>query len=155
MSPIVHNIIIYGAIGCFIFTVFLILIAYSGIYKFIRHDDGQFKSKLTWQAVASLTTFLIFLTTLLYLGNIRLLTTTESDPGFYILWANASGIFLVIHLYDLVIIDYLIVVKWHPGFLKMPDTEYYTTFKPHLVGFVKGLPFGVLVSMLVTILSTL
>lgn len=58
------------------------------------------------------------------------------------------GIFFVANLWDLLILDYLLLLKFRPSFLKLPDTPYYTTFKPHLQGWVRGLAIGIATSLI-------
>ena len=57
-------------------------------------------------------------------------------------WGVAYGIYFIINLYDFVVLDYLVVVRWHPAFLKLPDTDYYRTIRPHAEGFVRGSVIG-------------
>ena len=76
-------------------------------------------------------------------------------PGFEILFLNAFGIYFFLMLFDLIVLDYLIVVKWHPKFLNLPDTDYYTKFKPHLKGFGRGLAIGIIFSAIISYISIL
>ena len=98
--------------------------------------------------------FCIFLLALLYWGNLRLIGK-EGDQPFYALFLNSFGTFMFLHLYDLLILDYLIVVKWHPKFLKLPNTEYYHSMKPHIQGFIRGIPIGIVAALISAFLSQL
>lgn len=49
---------------------------------------------------------------------------------------------MLVNLYDFVVLDYLVIVRWHPAFLELPDTDYYTTTRPHAEGFVRGMVIG-------------
>jgi hypothetical protein len=144
----IKNIFEVGLVGCAGFTCFLLIMAYSGIASEMRDEEGNFRKKRSLKSFFGAALFILFLFGLLYLGNVRLLNNTENTPGWVKLWLNGFGIFFIIHLFDLIVLDYLIVVKWHPRFLKLPDTDYYTSFKPHVDGFVRGIPIGIVASFL-------
>ncbi len=59
----------------------------------------------------------------------------------------AYGIFFIINLYDFVVLDYLVIVRWHPAFLQLPETDYYRTTRPHAEGFARGCVIGVPTSL--------
>ena len=62
--------------------------------------------------------------------------------------------FALVNLYDLVVLDYTLVVRHRPAFIKgLPDTAYYTTMKPHLQGFARGLLVGVVTSLISALLA--
>lgn len=68
--------------------------------------------------------------------------------SFLEMWAGAYAIFFLANLYDLVVVDYVLVVRHRPGFITgLPDTPYYTTMKPHVQGFARGLVIGLLISL--------
>lgn len=152
-DQLLSNILRMGFIGCAVFTVFVIFMAFSGIASEMRDEEGNFRKKRNVKSILGGLLFILFLLGLLILGNHQLFKAPEANPNFLILFVNAFGIFFFIHLFDLVVLDYLIVVKWHPKFLKLPDTEYYSTFQPHLKGFLKGIPLGIFASLIATILS--
>ncbi|MCW5518029.1 hypothetical protein [Muriicola sp. Z0-33] len=149
----IENMLIVGAIGSGLFTCFLALFAISGWVKYLRDEAGRFQKKWNWKAVSSVFIFIVLLLGILLWGNNRLGLYYMDNPTSIALFLNAFGIFFFIHLFDLIIIDYFLIVKWHPKFLNLPDTEYYTTIKPHFIGFVRGLPFGIIGSILATAIS--
>ena len=153
ISTLLINILKFGGIGSLIFTFVLILMSVSGLAAAVRTPEGKFRKNISWKSGFAFTSFLLFLVLLFYFGNLSFANSLNTFPPFLFLWANAFGIFLVVHLYDLFIIDYLIIVKWHPDFLNLPDTEYYNSFKPHVEGFKRGLFFGLLFSLLVSLAS--
>lgn len=152
MNNIVINIVQFGGIGSLIFTGYVSIMAYTGMISETRNKEGNFKKKLSWKALTGIILLISLLFGLLYLGNIRFIEMNEGDTSFIFLWMNSFGIFFFIHLYDLIVLDYLIVVKWHPKFLKLPDTDYYRSFKPHFIAFVKGVPIGIGVSLIISLM---
>ncbi len=148
-----QSILTTGGIGCLAFTVFLVLMACSGIAAEMRDEEGNRKKSRSLKSILGGTLFLVFLIGILLISNIYLIQHAEVPTGIVALWGHAFGVFMIIHLYDLIVLDYLVIVRWHPDFLHLPDTPYYTKFKPHLVGFAKGIPLGIGASFLAALLA--
>ena len=148
---LLKNILITGAIGSLVFTLLVILFAYSGLAAEIRDEYGQFRRRMSLKAILGVLVFISFLLGLLVTSNILLSNRMEQSPEFSELWINSFGVFMFVHIYDLVVLDYLIIVKWHPAFLKLPETAYYKTIKPHVYGFFRGIPFGMVLSLVVSL----
>ncbi len=69
--------------------------------------------------------------------------------SFLAMWAMAYAIFFLVNLYDLIVLDYILVVHHRPRFITgLPDTPYYTTMKPHVLGFARGLIIGIVISLI-------
>lgn len=153
MNSVIENILNIGGVGCLFFTAFVLFMAYTGIASEMRDEEGHFKKKRNFKSILGGTLFIFFLIGLLYVGNLCLMESAEESPGLLLLWINSFGIFFLIHLYDLVVLDYIVVVKWHPKFLNLPETKYYRSFRPHLNGFLKGLPIGIGASLITSILT--
>lgn len=151
----INNILFVGGIGCVLFTGWLILFGLSGWVKHVRDKEGEFRNKWNWQGVLGMAVFAAFLLGVLVWGNLRLQTLCMEPPRFTLLFLNSFGIFLMIHLFDLIVIDYLLIVLWHPKFLNLPNTEYYTSIRPHIKGFAKGIPIGLVASGIAATLSLL
>jgi hypothetical protein len=82
--------------------------------------------------------------------------TTVVQFSFGQMWGLAYAIFFLANLYDLVVLDYILVVKHRPSFITgLPDTPYYTTMKPHVQGFTRGLVIGAITSLVSALLAQL
>ncbi|HMB62995.1 MAG TPA: hypothetical protein VKN36_07985 [Eudoraea sp.] len=149
----IDNILYAGGIGCVLFTIWLILFGLGGWVRHVRDKEGKFRKKWNWQGVLGMTVFAAFLLGVLVWGNLRLQMLSMEAPGFTLLFLNSFGIFFMIHLYDLIVIDYLLIVLWHPKLLNLPNTEYYTSIWPHIKGFAKGIPLGLVASGIAAMLS--
>lgn len=143
----------FGLVGCLVFTGFVVIMSKTGIAAAMRDENGTFRKNLNWKMLTGALAFILFLLSLLLTGSYCLAQSTAQTPGFVQFFGTVFGVFMVVHLYDLLVLDYIIVVRWHPAFLKLPDTEYYTSFTPHLIGFFRGLPMGVLASLIVSLIS--
>lgn len=154
-NELINNILTVGGIACLFFTVLLLIAAGTGIFDAVRDEEGKFKRPFSWKALLGLVLFLGGISSLLFWGNIRLINHSKEAINLMSLWLNAFGIFMIMHLFDLIIIDYLVVVKWHPKFLNLPDTLYYNSMRPHLEGFLRGIPFGMVVCFIVSLINYL
>ena len=152
-NPLLASIVVAGILGSLLFSVFLILMARSGIAAEIRDEEGHFKKLKGIRAWFGMLFFIAFLLSVLIGGNLLYAHWINSNLTLFNRFLNAFGVFLFLHVYDLLIIDYLIVVKWHPAFLNLPETGYYSTMKPHIVGFIRGLPLGIVFSVIAATIS--
>lgn len=152
MNNLIVNILSIGGIGCLVFTAFILFMAYTGIASEMRDEEGHFTKKRNLKTVLGGILFIFFLIGILYVGNLCLMESAGESPGLLMLWINSFSIFFLIHLYDLVVLDYFVVIKWHPKFLNLPETNYYRSFRPHLNGFLKGIPIGIGASLITSIL---
>lgn len=155
VETLVINIIKIGLIGSLIFLAIITFVGLSGIANATRDKEGNFRKKINAKSLFGFGLFISFVILLLHLGNKNLIDQLQYVPNFNILFLNSFGIYFFLMLFDLIILDYLIVVKWHPKFLNLPDTDYYTKFKPHLKGMGRGMALGVIFSAVVSYLNTI
>ena len=148
----IKNILEIGVAGCVGFTSFLLFMSYSGIAATMRDEDGKFRKEINFKSALGAILFLCFLLGLLFFANVKYANSLPTAPGFIHLWINSFSVFFIIHIYDLLVLDYLVVTKWHPKFLNLPDTNYYRSFRPHAIGFLKGIPIGIIASLISSLL---
>lgn len=142
--------IILGASGVLaLFITGILVVQYLiGFENSLRDEAGNL------EAGRSRTGFLLsFLVFALLIGvpiaAIWLADGNGLALSFLEMWAMAYAIFFLANLYDLVVVDYILVVRHRPGFISgLPDTPYYTTMKPHVQGFVRGLVIGLVISLI-------
>ena len=148
----IKNILEIGVAGCVGFTGFLLFMSYSGIASAMRDEDGKFRKKVNFKSAIGAILFLCFILSFLCFANVKYANSLPFAPGFINLWINSLSVFFIIHIYDLLILDYLVIIKWHPKFLNLPDTNYYRSFRPHVIGFLKGIPLGIIASLISSLL---
>ncbi len=148
----IKNILEIGAAGCVGFTGFLLFMSYSGIASAMRDEEGKFRKGINVKSALGAILFLSFLLGLLCFANVNYANSLSIAPRFINLWINSFSVFFILHIYDLLVLDYLVVIKWHPKFLNLPDTAYYRSFRPHFIGFLKGIPLGIVASLISSLL---
>ncbi|WP_371786511.1 hypothetical protein [Streptosporangium subroseum] len=64
------------------------------------------------------------------------------EAGFVTALAYAATILITFNVFDLIVLDWLVVVRWRPSIVVLPGTEgmdAYDDMSFHLVGFAKGM----------------
>jgi hypothetical protein len=80
-------------------------------------------------------------------GNFGLVKALAVYPTSAELFLNAFGIYFFIHRCDLIVIDYLLIVKWHPKCLNLPETDYYNSINRISKAFLRAIPLGIIASI--------
>lgn len=97
----------------------------------------------------------------LWLSITRLHANTVGNPSFITIFLDALGVLMVFNLFDLLVLDYLILTIIQPKFAIIPGTEAVSQlplhpYRFHFVGFLKGCVgltlFSGVVALLVTVL---
>jgi hypothetical protein len=150
---LISVILFWGLVASLIFT-FIIFGMYSlDIGNLVRDQNGNFKKREKMSVkgyllfISMIILFIgypILVNILLLQGGIQLVTVE-----FFLL---SYGVFFVANFWDLVIIDYFLVVKNILRLKRIPETSYYTTFRPHIIGFFRGLIFGLIFSFVSTVI---
>ncbi len=68
-------------------------------------------------------------------------SAAQGDIGFLEAFAYLWVVWMVFNAVDLVILDWLIVVAWHPRFITPPEFApllHHNTYRFHFIGFLKG-----------------
>jgi hypothetical protein len=106
--------------------------------------------------IVALILFLLLLGMPTY-SNLKLKRQNHGQLPFLVAWLNAYAVSAIFNLFDLLVIDYLVVIGLHPEFVVLPGTEgmasYHDFFFP-FVGFLKGLGFGLVPSLLIAFFTS-
>jgi hypothetical protein len=139
MTDTTLGVLLWGGLGSLLFTGLLLLMRSIGVTDAARDREGKFR-RMTWKSLVGFASVLTMMVGFPALGSATIL---EGDISLWAAWGVAYGIFFVVNLYDFVVLDYLLIVRWHPAFLNLPDTDYYKTTRPHAAGFARGTVMGI------------
>jgi hypothetical protein len=145
----------WSLVGAAGFTILLILAKVTKAFQLVRDEEGLFRKPMPlggWMALAGfvLAIFLFFIAAA-YFG----LHQKGISPSFWTLWLMNFLIFFTLLLFDTFIIDILILVLWHPAFLKLPDMDVHTSILFHLKTMLFGTIFSIVVSFVVSLAAWL
>jgi hypothetical protein len=74
--------------------------------------------------------------------------------SFLAAFTNTFLVLLVFNLFDLLVLDVLLLIWWRPAFMLLPGTEgmsAYNDWRFHLIASSKGLAFAVVSSLLIAL----
>ncbi len=90
-------------------------------------------------------------------SNLKLKRQNKGRLSFLAAFFNAYAVSTFFNLFDLLVLDYLFVITLQPDFVVLPGTEgmasYHDYFFP-FVGFLKGLGYGLVSSLLIAFLTS-
>lgn len=147
MSSLVLRVLLWGGVRSLLFTGLLLLMRALGVTDAARDPEGQFR-RWSLKSVMRFTSFVALMVGFPAVGSATILEA----PTLWTAWGVTYGIFFVINLYDFVALDDLIIVRWHPAFLNLPDTDYYRTTRPHAEGLAHGTVIGIPATLLSAVL---
>ncbi len=96
----------------------------------------------------------------LFFSIMRLHAENNGNPSFLTLFLNIYGVLMIFNLFDLLILDYLLLTIIKPRFAIIPgsegvDEQSLHLYRFHFVGFLKGCIILAVVSVVVASLVTL
>jgi hypothetical protein len=143
-----NYLLVWGIIGSFLFTIIVILFFLTGIiYAAVENPDPYTKRKGVIGSLIILCGIII----IQIVSTITSLNSYINNGDFKGVFISNYFLFLVLFLYDTLIIDIMILVKWHPEFLHLPNEEVFTSAKYHF----KTLIPGTIIGLAITTISVL
>ena len=86
-------------------------------------------------------------------STINSLESYRDNADFIGIFVLNYALYLLLFLYDTLIIDIVILVKWHPDFLHLPDEEVFTSVNYHLKTLIPGSILGLAVTAISVFLT--
>ena len=90
-------------------------------------------------------------------SNLGLKRRNGGQLSFLAAWLNAYAVGQVFNLFDFVVLDYLVFVRWQPGFVILPGTQGMPAYRDagfHFRASVKGVVYAAVPSLVVAWLTT-
>ena len=106
--------------------------------------------------VVAIPTFVALLGILIS-SNLKLKRQNHGELSFISAFLNTYSVFTVFNLFDLLVIDYLIMIRMRPGFAVLPGTEGMEAYNDvffHVEQFLKGAGYGTVPSAIIAFLVT-
>jgi hypothetical protein len=139
MSEIVSYLAIWGIIGSVIFSFFVIFVFRTRIVYTARKEDGSLKEKIP------IVGFLVLANSLgLFRKGIQL--------SFGALYTLNLTLYLILFLFDTIVIDGFVLGYWRPTFLQLPESMGWTSMKEHML---KSIPVGTFFGLIIALVSTI
>jgi hypothetical protein len=146
------TILLFGLLMAAIFTLLLISQYLLGFNNSARNESGDFDMRRSPIGILMVVFVFSLIIGIPVLAN-TWLTTELGKQSWLSYFMVAYGIFFFTNLWDLIVFDYILIIRFRPSFIKLPDTSYYTTMQPHIKGWFRGLVIGLLTSFMAATIS--
>ncbi|MHA2304344.1 MAG: hypothetical protein ACXACU_03045 [Candidatus Hodarchaeales archaeon] len=142
----------WGSIGSAIFTLFVIVVFRTGLVWKTRSEDYKFKKKIPIIGYIVMASIPVGIISLQILANYISLNPQTYSPDFITLFVMNYLLYLVLFLYDTLIVDLLVLGIWQPSFLKLPNPQDdNSSIKTHIL---ISIPIGMILGGIITLIST-
>ena len=140
---------LWSASGCALFSVFVVTVSRTGIVFTAMKEDGTPKKQIPlYDCLAML---------IIPLGIVSLQVWQTSsgwhaiEVSFPSLFPLNLGHYLILFIFNSVVIGCLVLFAWCPGFLRLPDAMGWESMKRHIL---LSIPIGTVVGIGLAAVST-
>lgn len=151
-SQVLSYVATWGAIGCGLFTIFVMVAFRSGLVYTARREDGTLKRRVPFRGVLAMLIIPVALLLLQIAANFTGLARQGVRLPFGRLYALNLAHYLVLFVYDTLVIDGLVLGLWRPDLLRLPAAMGRESMGRHIL---VSLPVGLGLGALLTLASTL
>jgi hypothetical protein len=142
---------IWSAVGCIAFSLYVIVVFRTGIFFTARKEDGTLKERIPLSGYFNMLLILVIIVGFQVIANTVGIDRRGYAIGLLPLFLLNYGHYLVLFLFDTVVIDGLVLGVWRPQFLRLPEAMRGATMKEHIL---KSIPVGIAAGIVLTALST-
>ena len=142
----------WGLVGCCLFNVYVILVFRTGIVYTARHKDGTLKKKASVSGIVNSLILLGCILGIQVASNYFGLASRRAEVSFIGLYLLNYALYMLLLIYDTLVIDYLVIVKWRPKFLMIPEAMNAQSMRKHIIA---SIPVAPAIGLVLTALSTL
>ncbi len=151
LRQIVTYLALWSIIGIAAFNVFVIVVFRTGIVWAARTRDGKLKKRIPWAGIFAMLSILGGIVGLQTAANYFGLASWGIPLSFGQLFLLNFGHYLILLAYDTFVIDYLVLSRWRPAFLLIPDEMNTESMREHIIA---SLPIGTIIGAVLTAIST-
>jgi hypothetical protein len=143
--------LLWGLIGSGLLNLYVILVFRTGIVYTARHKDGTLKEKPSASGIANSLILLGCIVGVQVASNYFGLQSRGAEPSFIALALLNYALYIILVIYDSLVIDYLVIVKWRPDFLMIPEAMNAQSMRKHII---MTIPVAPVIGLVLTALST-
>lgn len=146
---------LWSLVGAFLFSLFVVGVFRTGFVYSARNEDGRLKTRMPVRGYLAMSTIPVALLGLMVGANYVGLDRQGVELGFGWLFLLNLAHYLILFLYDTLVIDYLVLIVWRPAFLRLSNRMTAESMGEHIGrSWLVGTAAGVVLSLLVTAVST-
>jgi hypothetical protein len=122
-----------GAAGMLLFILYVLAVFRTGAVFTERRKNGLLKKKPSFRGILNSALLLALITAFLFFSNLVGVRKGLVRPGFGPVFFFDFLLYCVLFAYDTLVIDYLVLSKWRPRFLKLPRAMNSSSMAKHMV----------------------
>lgn len=152
LADLWRYLLIWTLVGILAFNVYVVLVFRTGLVYSARQPDGTLKERIPLSGLVNMALLLVLIIGLQMAANgvgLARRGLALSWNGLYLL--NLAH-YLLLFLYDTLVIDWLVIGVWRPDFLRLPEAMGRESMSIHLRS---SLVVGPLAGLVLCALSTL
>jgi hypothetical protein len=142
---------VWSAIGCAVFSAYVVVVFRTGIVYTARKEDGTLKKRVPLSGYLNMLFLLSGIIGLQVVANYFGLARQALEVRFLSLFLLNFGHYLILFLFDTLVIDGLVLSVWRPAFLQLSDALGQESMKQHIL---ISIPIGTLAGIGLTAVST-
>lgn len=145
---ILKYITFWAGIGIIIFNVVILYLFRSGAAFTARNRDGNLKKKIPLKGLIAMGFFCLGIIGILVLASYLGIKSPGFKVSFLQLFIINLLLYSILFAYDTFVIDWLVIVKWRPHFLNIPDTMTRESMIRHIKTSIPvGMGLGIIFSL--------
>jgi hypothetical protein len=152
LNQLLVHLLIWSLVGIVVFNLYVVVVFRTGIVYTSREQDGTLKGRLPLSGVLSSLSILVGIIAVQLASSFSLLSTQTAPVNFWVLLALNYSLFLVLFLYDTLVIDYFVIGRWRPAILHLPDEMDAGSMTEHIRASLVVAP---LIGLVLSLVSTL
>ena len=142
---------LWSAIGCAVFSAYVVVAFRTGMVFTARKKDGTLKERIPVSGCLNMLILLLGIIGFQVGANYLGIVGKGHEVSFFSLLLLNFGHYVVLFLFDTVVVDGLVLSVWRPGFLQLPEAMGRESMKRHML---LSIPVGVMAGIGLTALST-
>jgi hypothetical protein len=142
---------VWSAVGCGAFSAFVVVAFRTGLAYTARRQDGTLKERIPARGYLAMLVIPLGILGLQLLANYAGLARTGAQLTLGALYLLNFAHYLILFLYDTLVIDGLVIGMWRPAFLRLPEEMASESMRRHIL---VSVPVGTLLGALIVAIST-
>ena len=142
---------LWSAIGWALFSVYVVVMFRTGLVYTARNDDGALKEQMPPSGQLNMLALLVAIVGFQVLANYLGIAREGHEIGFLSLLLLNFVHYLVLFLYDTLVIDGFVLAVWRPAFLQIPEAMGGESMIRHML---RSIPVGLVAGIALSAFST-
>ena len=151
MREVLSYLALWSAIGWALLSAYVVIVFRTGLVYTVRNDDGTLKEQMPPSGQLNMLALLVAIVGFQVGANYVGIASKTYQISFLSLYLLNFAHYLILFVYDTVVIDGLVLGVWQPDFLRIPEAMDGQSMMRHMV---KSLPIGLVAGVALSAFST-